>query len=111
MQTLLAGRFEYPLQEPGAWYLEAGLRDDYWEQIKGKELWSKKNQRGETVEDWHEVGPDHARDCEMLQLLSYLVFLPANKHREVAGVAANVEATETQESGINPYTGRPYGSY
>lgn len=90
-----------------AWWYEADVAGEYLRQLGGKAQRAHRDRHGREVLEWVEVGADHARDCELLQLVSVHVRPP----REARPIAAPVGAPAARPARINPYTNRPSGQY
>ena len=66
-QQWINGRIQWPFGEPGAWYVPAGVEDEYCEQVVNQGCRVSRGKR-----HWQAMGnrDDHYRDCEILAAIA-----------------------------------------
>ena len=66
-QQWINGRLQWPVGEPGCWYVPAGVETEYAEQVVNQGCRVRKGKR-----EWFAMGnrDDHYRDCEILAAIA-----------------------------------------
>lgn len=97
-KDMMLQRLAVSFGEPGCWYIEDDVTEEYLHQMQGEVKRESKDKRGRTHMAWNTVHANHDWDCEKLQLLATVVF-------QLTSMKARPPPAQ-QRQVINPYTGR-----